>query len=414
MSRRSLLRGRAADDVLLALRRISRALLDLPAKARRDPSVANGVAGFALAHATLHPLFPRSGHMDRAHASLDRAIGRLARTPMSPYLYAGFTGVAWAEEHLRGDPSDEDDANEAIDDALITYLSETPWRESFDLLRGLAGYGVYALERLPRPSARRILELVVARLADTARRRKPGIAWWSDPLWVSPRYRQKPHLAWNLGIAHGMPGVVGVLAGALRAGISPRVTRRLFDDAVAWLLAQELPEPTDAGFALATGRGVPREPARTAWCYGDPGVAGALLAAATAVNDRALEAHAIRIALRAAERPVAACRVNDAGLCHGAAGLGHTFHRMYLTTGNARLARAARSWLVRALDFRREIDAIAGFGAWSPGENGGSPTWSPELGLLEGIAGIALAFSAALTGEDPTWDRLLLLSLRAA
>jgi hypothetical protein len=213
-------------------------------------------------------------------------------------------------------------------------------------------------------------------------------------------------------MAHGMPGVVAVLAGALRAGITPRVTRRLFDGAVAWLLAQELPEPTDAGFALATGRGVPRTPARTAWCYGDPGVAGALLAAATARGDRALAAHAVRIAVRAAERPVAACRVNDAGICHGAAGLGHTFHRMYLTTGDPRLARAARSWLVRALDYRRKSDSIAGFGAWAPGENGGSPTWSPEVGVLEGIAGIALAFAAALTGEEPSWDRLLLLSLR--
>jgi hypothetical protein len=407
---RPLLRGRAAEQVHDALRRISRALLEMPSRPVRDPSLADGGAGFALAHTALAPLFPRSGHLDRAEEALDRSIAALSRTPVSPYLYAGFTGVAWAVEHLRGDSGE--DANEAIDEALLLYLTRTPWTESFDLIRGLAGYGVYALERLPRPGARRILELVVDRLAETARRRRPGLAWWSDPEWVAPQFRRTPHLAWNLGLAHGVPGVIGVLAGALGAGIQPRTTRRLLDGAVRWLLAQEIPRRTDAGFAIAVGPGLERAPARSAWCYGDPGVAAALLAAATAVGEPAWKKHALRMALRAAERAPSACKVVDAGLCHGAAGLGHVFHRMYLTSGDPRLARAARAWLVRALDYRQARGGIAGFASWGPDERG-RMTWLADPGMLTGVAGIGLAFAAALSGADPTWDRALLLSLRA-
>jgi hypothetical protein len=408
-ARTPLLRGRDGDRVGAALRDISRALIALPPRAVRDPALANGNAGLALAHAMLHSLFPRAGHRALAERMLDRAIDGLARTVLPPSLHGGFSGVAWAVEHLRGDP--DFDANADIDEALIRYLDRTPWTDSFDLIKGIVGLGVYALERLPHPAARRILELVVARLADTARRRRPGLAWWSDPEWVPVPFRRDPHFAWNLGVAHGVSGVIGLLAGVVQARIATRVARRLLDGAVRWLLAQELPRD-DAGFASAVGPGVARVPTRSAWCYGDPGVAAVLLAAARAVGEPTWEQHALRIGLRAAARPPGECRVVDAGLCHGAAGLGHLYHRMYLTTGEPRLARAARAWLVRALDYRRTAHAIGGFASWTIDPEG-RKYWVADPGLLTGAAGIALAFSAALDGRNPTWDRVLLLSLRA-
>ena len=72
---------------------------------------------------------------------------------------------------------DEEDLNEEIDAVLRQHLSQTPWRHEYDLVGGLVGYGVYALERLPRPSAVACLELVVERLAEIARPRAGGIAW---------------------------------------------------------------------------------------------------------------------------------------------------------------------------------------------------------------------------------------------
>ena len=41
----------------------------------------------------------------------------------------------------------------------------------YDLIIGLVGIGVYALERLPRTSARECIELIVDRLDETAVRR---------------------------------------------------------------------------------------------------------------------------------------------------------------------------------------------------------------------------------------------------
>jgi lantibiotic modifying enzyme len=404
-----LLRGKAADEATTALRGISRALIALPPRKTGGPSLAIGNAGLALAHAALDPLFPRAGHRALADKALDRSITMLARTDPSPFLFGGFAGIAWAEELLRG--SAGEDANEAIDEALLLHLAQKPWTDSYDLIKGLVGIGVYALERLPRAGARRMLELVVERLAETARRRRPGLAWWSNPDWVPVPLRRDPNMAWNLGVAHGVPGVIALLAGICRAGIAASTARRLLDGAVRWLLAQEIPGSDGAGFAFAVGPGLKREPARSAWCYGDPGVAATLLAAACAVDEPAWKEQALRIGLSSSRRTPDAGRVVDAGLCHGAAGLGHLYHRMYLTTGDPRLARAARTWLVRALGMRRKTGGIAGFASWAPDGRGGG-VWEPDTSLLTGIAGIALALAAALSVEDPAWDRMLLLSLR--
>ena len=68
------------------------------------------------------------------------------------------------------------------------------------------------------------------------------------------------------------------------------------------MLAQELPRSAKGSFDQGVPRRGPMTPTRTAWCYGDPGVAAALLVAARCAGEAPWERHAIRIALRAAAR----------------------------------------------------------------------------------------------------------------
>src|SRR5262249_36346357 len=131
-------------------------------------------------------------------------------------------------------------------------------------------------------------------------------------------------------------------------------------------------------------------PARLAWCYGDPGVAIALLSAAGSVAEPAWEHEAIAIGRRAAQRLPEKSGVRDTGLCHGAAGLGHLFNRLFQATGEPQFGDAAQYWFKQTLAMRRPGHGIAGYQAWGPGE-GGDLTWVTEPGLLTGATGIALA-----------------------
>jgi lantibiotic modifying enzyme len=255
--------------------------------------------------------------------------------------------------------------------------------------------------------------LAVKRLAQSARPRRPGVAWRTDPEWIPAAYRRTPHLEWNLGVAHGAPGAIALLgrvvAAATDAG-TKRQARALLDKAVAWVLAQELPRGSSGRFGDAVGPGVVPRPTRTAWCYGDLGIAAALLVAARGAKQRSWERAAVRIGLAAASRPADESGVVDTGLCHGAAGAGHVFHRLFLATGEPRFADAARFWFARLLAMRGEHRGFAGFAAYGP-DGKGKLAWTGDAGFLTGAAGVTLALVAAITEDaEPVWDRALLIS----
>jgi hypothetical protein len=299
-----------------------------------------------------------------------------------------------------------------VDRVLRAYVRRPGWVGEYDLVSGLVGLGVYALERVPAPAAIGCLEGVVDRLAEIATRRAGGITWLTPrdllPDW---QRKQSPRGYYNLGLAHGVPGVIVVLGAACAAGIRPRKARKLLDGAVAWLLRQKRTGDSGSRFSSWSGFRSKRESCRAAWCYGDPGVAAALLNAARSVGEPEWERKALKIA-RGVARSVGEAGVVDAGLCHGAAGLGHLFNRMYQATGDEDLGEAARFWFERTLEMRQPGRGIGGFRAMAARENG-TRYWEDEEGILTGASGIALALLAATTSVEPEWDRMLLLSTRS-
>lgn len=206
-------------------------------------------------------------------------------------------------------------------------------------------------------------------------------------------------------MAHGVPGPIALLGAACAAGVAVDTARPLLEAAVRWLLRTGLEGPDGPPVVRSWWLpGAEPHPARTAWCYGAPGVAATLLMAACAAGEPAWEDAAVRLARGAATWRVDDSGVVDAGLCHGAAGLGLVFMRLHQATGEAELRDAARYWFEHALSLRRPGTGVAGFST----EN--LDGYVADPGLLTGTSGIALALHAAATDREPTWDRALLLS----
>jgi len=378
----------------------------------RDSSLAGGTAGLAVFYGYLSRAVSSNDHKKTALRHLQEAGDAVESVVMNPSLYGGFTGVAWATAHLqRRLQPDEEISTEAIDEALRDHVNRPRWRGDYDLINGLVGFGVYALERLPSPAAVACLEGVIDRLEETSRSRAGGLTWHSSPNLLPEHQRKEcPHGYYNLGLGHGVPGVIALLGAAWAAGVGRRKARRLLDEAVGWLLRQRLTKSPGALFPAWIAPGLKREGSRSAWCYGDPGVAAALLCAAQCVGEPAWEREALEIARGAANRPPDQAGVVDAGLCHGAAGLGHLFNRMYQATGDATLARAARFWFDRTLAMREPGRDVGGFSALAA-KGDGTRFRQDDPGLLTGASGIALALLAATTSIEPAWDRMLLVSV---
>jgi lantibiotic modifying enzyme len=409
---RPILAGTMADQALQAVDAIAETIPSIASlPTQRNPSLSKGQAGLALLYAWLART-RRTPEADVvAWQYLDQAVDAVSTQAMNPSLYGGFTGVAWAAElvdHLL-DPN-AGDRNEAVDDALLRLLSQANrWPAPHDLVEGVTGLGVYALQRYPRPVAIECLRQVVERLHERAQHDELGLYWWTPPAEIHEEWRkQYPTGRADLGVAHGMAGAIALLGGICGAGIEQAAARPLLESAVRWLLAHSMATEAGPTFPLWVAPGFEPYPARCAWCYGDPGIAAALLTAARGAGVPDWEHAAVALACRAAERPASETGVVNACVCHGAAGLAHLYNRMYQATGEPTLGRAAAYWLERTLDFYH-LARDSGDG-WVQGRWDQKPwTWT-GIDLVEGAAGVALVLLAATTSVEPLWDRMFLVS----
>jgi lantibiotic biosynthesis protein len=411
-----ILEGEEALWATAAIDAVAGAIGGSPCASRYAASdLCSGESGIALLFEYLDRARPGAGYGEIACGRLGRAIDGLGAHRQIPGLYMGFTGVAWAVEHLQDGPDgedDEEDPNEEVDAVLLNLLRQAPWPYDYDLTSGLVGFGVYALERLPRPAAVTCLERVVDRLAEIASQRPEGLGWPTPPHLVPAVNRDSfPRGYENLGLAHGSPGIIAVLARICAAGIALERARPLLAGAVEWLLAQKLPAGQRSVFPLTLEPEVAPRASRAAWCYGDPGIALALFAAGRAAGEPRWEAEALALARAIARRPVERCGVEDAGLCHGSLGLAHLLNRLYQATGDPELLAAARAWFGRSSGYWRPGQGIGGFLAWTPPEGVVDRLeWNADPSFLTGSSGMALALLAATSGIEPAWDRVMLVS----
>ncbi|HEX8950825.1 MAG TPA: lanthionine synthetase LanC family protein, partial [Polyangia bacterium] len=256
-------------------------LLDLPSQQLpQPPGLTAGLPGVALAHAYLARAGLGDAHDERCAERLEEAVATADGLAGDGSLARGLAGFAFVLEHL-GANEDEDQCAE-LDEILGAELRAHD-ELAAELMWGLAGRALYARERLARPTARALFDAAVARILDKGVPQPDGtIAWIADERFAGPTPRDAAgQPAGSLSVAHGTPGIVALLACSddARAQAAAR-------DGMRWIWAQR----SDAGagvFPVVAG-GAPN--AMPGWCYGDEGLATALLAAARALGDEAWQA----------------------------------------------------------------------------------------------------------------------------
>ena len=291
-------------------------------------------------------------------------------------------------------------AYERMDRGELTRPSE------YDLISGLTGLGLYHLIRHGSAATgmtSAVLEYLIALAEPIYQHGESLPGWWSgtgpsdtpDPEWPAG------HL--NLGMAHGISGVLALLSGAMRRGIQIAGQEKAVNELcmvfdryrhgngeVPWWPAMISFNEYKHGTTDHDSQ------ARPSWCYGTPGHARAQQLAGVALNDRGR--------IRVAERALAGCVLDrrvtdlltDASLCHGWAGVVQTLFRAHRDALDPQPLQAALRRAQRGLE-----DQLARTGP------------PPASGLLEGTSGILLAQNdlPANGSEPPPWDACLLLAL---
>lgn len=358
-----------------------------------SPMLAGGAPGIALFLAFRERIV---GLSERALAVelLERAAVELTQGATHFGLYGGLAGLSWTlrtiERLAAWATIPQVDISEMLDD----LLSRTDWKYYYDLTDGLLGVGVCVLNDSSSVARDRRISSILGHL-DNSAEYDPYGAYWS----VRPDFIQSPADLTtttpyvNMGMAHGVPSIVAWLATALESGYRDEPLTHLLPDATNWLIRHtDVADSSEPRLNLL------------GWCYGDLGIASAVaLAGYASKNVDWLDA-ARRLAVATTLGQVGRTAVSVAGLCHGASGLGHLYHRLYHRLGDDVLREAALRWYAIALSMHQPG---FGFGGYRDLVAKGT---RDDPGFLRGAAGIGLALMAAVSDVEPTWDQALLLS----
>ena len=388
--------------------------------------LAHGLPGIALLH--IERAAAGLGPWQRAHdwlAASSRAP--LTSGPDSHPFYgapAFAHALACAADHLPGayqrtlDTLDQQmaaDVSRRLDAAHRRVDAEhPPALAEFDTIRGLTGYGAYLLRR--NPSAPVLLAVLdyCARLTQPITHdgeTLPG--WWTDTGPAGRPDDRFPGGHANSGMAHGIGGVLALLALAARHGTFVDGHDEALGRILAWL--DHWQEDIGRGPAwpywitrgeLRTGRLAPSALRRPSWCYGTAGLARAQQLAALALGDTRRQVNAENALVAALTDPDQLKATTDNALCHGFAGLAHV---------TARAADDAHPSTVGQL--RATIPALLA-AVHPPGTDPAHAVTrlmhdeERGPGLLDGAAGIALALLAPSTAAPPrsAWDACLLIA----
>ncbi|MGW2130535.1 lanthionine synthetase C family protein [Streptomyces coelicoflavus] len=301
-----------------------------------------------------------------------------------------------------------DAAHRRIDAGRLPQLAE------FDTIRGLTGYGAYLLRRNPDSTTTRAVLDYCVRLTEPITHHGETLpGWWTETGPSGNPDDRFPGGHANTGMAHGISGVLALLALAARYSTATDGHQAALRTILAWL--DRWKQKADGGPVwpywvthgeLRNGHLGSSAPRRPSWCYGTAGLARAQQLAALALDDTRRQIDAENALVAALTDPDQLKATTDNGLCHGFAGLAHTAARTAddahpSTAGKLRAAIPALLAAVIPPGTDPELIATA----LMQNEEGGP-------GLLDGAAGIALALLAPSTAAPPrsSWDACLLIT----
>ena len=392
--------------------------------------LAQGYAGLALLWEQLDRCFPGDGWDAVAHEHLEIAAhGAATQTHLMPSAFGSLGGLAFAACYLGRSGSRYQRLIATLEQSLIRKVKPmiaalNGQRDgipvnAFDVISGLSGVALYLLSRADSAEAESTLIDLTQCLVELSREEN-GLPRWHSPSHLMGNdeimLQQFPHGYLNCGLAHGIPGPLGALALAHRAGVSCEGLEDAIDRLAAWLVGHRLDDGWGINWPTGVGLRPPGDPAgiiasvdtsplaQAGWCYGSPGVARAVYFAGRALRKAEycdLAVSAIEDVLR---RPIAARHIDSPTFCHGVAGLLAIVLRFANDTGAASLQAGVAALTAQLLDLY-EPHSLLGFRSM---ELEGKRVDQP--GLLDGAPGVALVLLGAACDVEPAWDRIFLLS----
>ncbi len=320
-------------------------------------------------------------------------------------LCSGKAGINWLFSFLA--------TEEVLEEQLLTHLCDDDStlgigaltlleRGNYDLLYGAIGIASY-LMRKPGYESGVFFHNFFSLLCDRLRKIPAGTA---IPSYDLHKGEIEPTVV-NLGWAHGLPSIIKFCVESYQNDICSREAKSV-GTVLSDFIANHVNSDTSYSFFpnMVKDTDQTTSGSRMAWCYGDLGIAYALYHSGTTFSRPEWTGLALQIFRQSAtRRTFNQTRVVDAAICHGAAGIAHIFNRIWRLTRDPLFKETRDHWIKETLDFCIHEDTLSGFKKF----NSSDQSLLPEIGFLEGDAGIGLVLLSYLT-DDLEWDQCILLN----
>lgn len=381
-----------------------------------DLSISGGYSSLLLLHSQLDQLFPEEKWDAAAHAyvlKIKEVIELKGFHSLS--LYGGLTGVCFSIQQASRNGTRYQKLLSSLNQLLFTQLEKTyllPIRENletgrssspslYDLIQGIVGIGLYGLKNLTPeflPVVEEMVRLTV-RLTEPIKIENTWVPGWHfsrEHQFLEQEKQAFPKGNFNLGLAHGVPGLMGFLALALLHGINVEGIKEGITRVAEWLKQwrRELNgiDFWDSNISFEeqiAGRFTEsRRYSRQAWCYGTPGVARSLYIAGVALQNSELKQFALDSFCDLFLKNPKDWNLPGPTFCHGISGLLMITYLMARDTHSSFIEEKVKYLERTLLEFYRP-EIPFGFRDFEPSKDG-SYVEIDRASILEGSQGVLL------------------------
>lgn len=317
---------------------------------------------------------------------------------------SGILGTGWLSCFLNQNNFNEFDDDLADLDALAeSFFFESIAKGNYDFLHGASGALFYMVNRERNKQRTSVVRRMISSLIGIAQR-PDNLLYWHN---YDATTHESKNQTINLGLSHGTPSILAILTRAFKFLGGGKQLALEIEKCAHSIIFCKNGEDSIFQYPYTKDMTDLRDgDSRLGWCYGDIGVAISLWNAGITLNKKEFLDEAIGTLVSASKvrNTIDGC-VNDAAICHGAAGVSHIFYRFYERTKEDVFLDASDFWAEMAVDFLEPFDGIMTAKTSWHAQHG----YVNKFGLLEGISGVGLGLMSRISEKHLNWDSCLLI-----
>lgn len=313
-------------------------------------TLSHGYPGLVVLFGTLDNLYPSEGWDLTAHAYILKITGMIEASGVSDLsLFSGLTGCCFAIQHASKKNTRYQNIINHLHEFIFHYIEQMYFKviheklslklplhpNYYDLMSGIGGIGLYLLNQLHCSKCLSVLKKILTICVALTEKREI----WGYHLqgWYVPQHYQFTESDkeiyrkgnFNLGVSHGIPGILGLLSLALLKEVKVEKQKEAIKTIVDWIFQKR---KTNKGISYWPNRisfdeeilGQQNELSDCsveAWCYGSPGICRMLFLAGKALKEQEIQRQAQNIFFTLFDRDDFKQTYYTPTFCHGLAGM---------------------------------------------------------------------------------------------